>query len=125
LGLIIIQPNFGQARAKLPCETSIVASGPGSDRVPDSSAPQPPGARADRATVSCVPLRLFPFLKAGSSPAFCFSKGRMAEEVGAQTQTKLVEGPTFQSESERCRRSDFEMAARCQAAEIRPQFSGV
>jgi hypothetical protein len=48
---IIMRPQFGQAHAKLACEGSTVASGPGSDRIPDSSAPQPPGVRSDRAKV--------------------------------------------------------------------------
>jgi hypothetical protein len=46
---IIIRPHFGQSRAKLDCETPRVASRPGLDCVPDSSAPQPPGMRTDRA----------------------------------------------------------------------------
>jgi hypothetical protein len=49
---IIMQPHFGPARAKLVCETIIVASGPGLDRIPDSSAPQPPGVQSDRARVT-------------------------------------------------------------------------
>ena len=40
---IIKRPYFGQSHAKLKCETTIVASRPGPDRIPDSSAPQPPG----------------------------------------------------------------------------------
>ena len=46
---IIIRPHFGQSRAKLDCETTDVASRPGLDCIPDSSAPQPPGMRTDRA----------------------------------------------------------------------------
>jgi len=42
---IIILPNSGQPRAKLECEFSIVASGPGLSLTPDISAPQPPGVR--------------------------------------------------------------------------------
>ncbi len=61
---IIMQPHFGQARAKLPCDTATVASRPGPARIPDSSAPQPPGVRTDRARV-CVrfnPQSLWPAL---------------------------------------------------------------
>jgi hypothetical protein len=48
---IIKRPHFGQAHAKLNRDTKSVASGPGLDRIPDSSAPQPPGVRTDRARV--------------------------------------------------------------------------
>jgi hypothetical protein len=66
---IIKRPYFGQSRAKLNCEMYIVASGPDPDRIPDSSAPQPPGVWTDRARVSAygsIPN----MLKAGLSPAF-------------------------------------------------------
>ena len=46
---IIILPNSGQPRAKLECEFSIVASGPGLSLTPDISAPSPPEFGADRA----------------------------------------------------------------------------
>ena len=46
---IIMQPHFRQSGAKLDCEVCRVASRPGLDCIPDSSAPQPPGVRTDRA----------------------------------------------------------------------------
>ena len=46
---IIMQPYFCQSGAKLACEVCSVASRPGLDCIPDSSAPQPPGVRTDRA----------------------------------------------------------------------------
>src|ERR1700691_5115035 len=46
---IIMQPHFGQAHAKLACQTMDCCLRPGSDRVPDTSAPQPPGAWTNRA----------------------------------------------------------------------------
>jgi hypothetical protein len=39
------RPKFGQSQVTVPGENTIVASWPGSVRDPDSSAPQPPGAR--------------------------------------------------------------------------------
>src|SRR6195256_6792021 len=66
---IIILPNSGQPRAKLECEFSIVASGPGLSLTPDISAPQPPGVRGgsgplaerhvtERHSVKCVRRKL-------------------------------------------------------------------
>ena len=46
---IIMQPHFRQSGAKLDCEVCRVASRPGLDCIPDSSAPQPPGVRTGRA----------------------------------------------------------------------------
>src|SRR5262245_43494849 len=41
-----ITPNFRQSPDTLDCDKPIVASRPGPVRAPDSSAPQPPGARS-------------------------------------------------------------------------------
>src|ERR1700681_3529945 len=96
---IIKRPYFGQSRAKLNCEMYIVASGPDPDRIPDSSAPQPPGVGTDRARVSAygsIPN----MLKAGLSPAFFLNA--FLPRIGSARDRRPTSSPIV------CRRfSDF------------------
>jgi hypothetical protein len=80
---IIMRPHFGPAHAKLACETNTVASGPGPDRIPDSSAPQPPGVRSDRARVLFSVRFNPPILRpALSRPSFLRRRFFWMTEVG-------------------------------------------
>src|SRR6202161_2102229 len=88
LGHSIMQPHFGQAHAKLACEMKIVASGPGPDRSPDSSAPQPPGARTDRARASRMVQSPNP-----SRPAFAGLFSWAGGEGGEDSKRRQCETP--------------------------------
>ena len=78
-----ITPHFGQSTVMLGGDIGSVASRPGPVGVPDSSAPQPPGAlptgpvELSFSTVRRVTRTIqSPILRAGSSPArfFCASR---------------------------------------------------
>src|ERR1700758_5749436 len=75
-----MQPDFGQARAKLPCETGDCCLRARFGSCSGFLSPPAPRGAGGPGHSFCVPLRLFPLpFKAGSSPAFCFSEGRMSE----------------------------------------------
>jgi hypothetical protein len=66
-----ITPYFGQSPVMLGGDNNIVASRPGPVRVPDSSAPQPPGAQPTGPVE--LRVRFNPLsLRVGSSPARFF-----------------------------------------------------
>src|SRR5665647_2151446 len=83
----IITPNFGQSPVTLGGDKGSVASRPGPVRVPDSSAPQPPGAQPTGPVE--LRVRFNPqSLRVGSSPArfFYAHSSVMAERRGCPAQ---------------------------------------
>jgi hypothetical protein len=79
-----ITPYFGQSPVTLGWDNSSVASRPGPVRVPDSSAPQPPGAQPTGPVEFCVRFNPLISLRAGSNAGLIFLCARKSSFRGAR-----------------------------------------
>jgi hypothetical protein len=84
-----ITPYFGQSPVTLGWDKGSVASRPGPVRVPDSSAPQPPGAQPTGPVEFSVRFNPLISLRAGSMPArfFCARTVTLRDEAAALSRT--------------------------------------